>query len=149
MTVFFDAFMILFSVFLTVLYRSQRRDVIKLYTNDESTSYILHPIFERIQEKLCLAALIILGFSTIFLQTIFQGFILIVLIVMFWAWAHNQLDKNSQRIMILNFAHGLVLLQLSLTFAFQVTYFKQEIVASESTFAWDMFGLLLHKLRTY
>lgn len=102
--------MILLSVFLTVLYRSQRRDVIKLYTNDESTSYILHPIFERIQEKLCLTALIILGFSTIFLQTIFQGFILIVLIVMFWAWAHNQLDKNSQRIMILNFAQGLVLM---------------------------------------
>jgi hypothetical protein len=149
MTVFFDAFMILFSVFLAVLYRSQRRDVIKLYTNDESTSYIMHPIFERIQEKICLAALIILGLSTIFLQTIFQGFILIVLIVMFWTWAHNQLDKNSQRIMILNFAQGLVLLQLSLTFAFQVTYFKQEIVASESTFAWDMFGLLLHKLRTY
>jgi hypothetical protein len=76
MTLFFDGLEFFISILLTFTYYSQRRDVIKVYSYDETTQYILHPLFEKHQESLCLIALFTLVISTIFIQTIIQGFLL-------------------------------------------------------------------------
>jgi hypothetical protein len=47
MTLFFDIIQLFSSAILSGIYYSQRRDCIKVYTNDESTSFLMHPIFEK------------------------------------------------------------------------------------------------------
>jgi hypothetical protein len=70
MTLFFDWVQVLISVALVFIYRSQRKDSIKPVSNDEGTCFLLHPVFEKQQESLCIFAIILLAISTIFIQTI-------------------------------------------------------------------------------
>ena len=42
-----------------------------------------------------------------------------------------------------------MILQLSMTFLFQISFFKYEIKKTEVSLAWDMFGFLLSSLKTY
>ena len=39
-----------------------------------------------------------------------------------------------------------MLIQLSITFIFQVAYVSSELIGTDSAFAWDMFGFLLTSL---
>ena len=78
----------------------------------------------------------------------FDQFI-VCLLILFAGWATDQLDKNSLRLMILNFAQGLMIFQLTVTFLFQVAYVQYEIVISDMSMICDMFGFLLHNLKTY
>jgi|LauGreDrversion4_2_1035121.scaffolds.fasta_scaffold94935_2 hypothetical protein len=70
MTLIFDFVQIFISAILVFVYRSQRKDSIKPLTNDENTSFLLHPVFEKQQEVLCIFAITLLAISTIFIQTI-------------------------------------------------------------------------------
>ena len=104
MTLVFDFVQIFVSSILVFIYRSQRKDSIKAVTIDEGTSYLLHPAFEKQQEKLCIFAIFLLAISTIFIQTIIQAFILILILGLWYNWANDQLDKNGMRLFILSFA---------------------------------------------
>jgi hypothetical protein len=101
---------------------------------------------------------VFLGTSTIFVQTIIQGFILskynvfrhiVILLILFYSWANDKHEKNQLRILLLNFAQGLILLQLTVTFVFQIAYVNAELAGYQSTFVWDMCGFLLHNLKPY
>jgi len=106
------------SAALTGFYYSIKKDCKKIHTTDEQSAYLLHPYFERQQEALCVFALAVLSISTIFVQTIIQSFILILMLLLFAAWANEQHEKNSLRLLILNFVQVLMLVQISITFTF-------------------------------
>jgi hypothetical protein len=126
-----------------------KKDCKKPYTEDMQSALLLHPYFERERESLCIFALVILSISTIFVQTIIQAFVLMLMLILFAAWANNSLDTNSLRLLILNFTQALMLIQLSITFTFQVAYISKELFVTDLTFIWDMFGFLLHNLSLY
>lgn len=106
------------SAALTAFYYSIKKDCKKIHTSDEHSAYLLHPYFERQLESLCVFALVVLSISTIFVQTIIQSFILILMLLLFAAWANEQHEKNSFRLLILNFVQVLMLIQISITFTF-------------------------------
>jgi hypothetical protein len=149
MTISFDIFQVFLSTILTVYYFLLKKDCKRLYTEDLQSALLLHPYFEREKESLCVFALVILAISTIFVQTIIQAFVLMLMLILFATWAKNALETNSLRILILNFAQALMLMQLTVTFVFQVAYVSKELFVTDLTFVWDMFGFLLHNLSKY
>ena len=89
MSVVFDVVVMWVSVILAVVYSNHRKDSYLVYSKEETTQYLLHPYFEKHQEKLFAVSLIALTLSTIFIQSIFQLFILILLIILSTIWAFN------------------------------------------------------------
>lgn len=63
-----------------------------------------------------------------------------------YAWASDQLDRNDLRVTTLNFASVLILLQIVITFILQIAWVNFELVPFESSQVWDMFGFFLHNL---
>ncbi len=110
MTISFDIIQVLLSTILTVYYYIMKKDCKKPYTEDMQSALLLHPYFERERESLCIFALVILSISTIFVQTIIQAFVLMLMLILFAAWANNSLDTNSLRLLILNFTQALMLI---------------------------------------
>ena len=74
---------------------------------------------------------------------------MILMLILFGAWAHEQHEKNSLRLLILNFAQSLMLIQIVIIFVFQVAIVSKELFITDFTFVWDMFGFLLHNLKLY
>jgi hypothetical protein len=72
-----------------------------------------------------------------------------VLILIVHAWANDTLDKNGLRIMTLNFAQGIMIFQLTVTFTLQIAIVNFELTAFQSSMVWDMFGFFLHNLKLY
>lgn len=105
---FYDAAQGFFAILLTVTYRYHYNDSFnkdyKVLTDDK-TKKLLHPIIDSHTEKLCWLALAALAIETIFVPTIIQAFILLVIIVKMGIWAYKVEDKEEQlRYMILNFS---------------------------------------------
>lgn len=65
------------------------------------------------------------------------------------AWANDSLDKNAFRVLTLNFAQGMIIVQLSITFILQVAFVKYEMTGNDTSMVWDMFGFFLHNLKLY
>jgi hypothetical protein len=62
--------------------------------DERTTSRLLNPIFDRHLDSLCQLAMFALAIETIFVQTIIQAFILILLVGKVAIWAHNLNDEK-------------------------------------------------------
>lgn len=150
MTLFFDCLQAFFTFILVVVVYSWQLYDCKNSQAQNIQQSILHPVaFTKHYETLCIIALLSLAVSTIFIQTIIQAFILCVLIMIVYAWANDTLDRNELRVLTLNFAQGIIILQLTITFVLQVAFVNFELVPFESSMVWDMFGFFLHNLHLY
>lgn len=76
MSVGFDSLHMILSLVLALVYNSHRKECKKKRGDDLNCQLILHPELDQYQEIFCLIALFSLALSTIFVQTIIQGFIL-------------------------------------------------------------------------
>lgn len=96
-TLLFDVFEIVLAMFITCIYRAQFNDVPKDKTgmDEKKTSRLLNPIFDNHLDRLCQLAMLAIAIETIFVQTIIQAFILILLIAKVTIWAHNVPDEKQ------------------------------------------------------
>jgi hypothetical protein len=96
-TLLYDAFEIVLAMFIACIYRAQYNDILKDKTgmDEKNTSRLLNPIFDRHLDRLCQLAMLAIAVETIFVQTIIQAFILIILIAKVTIWAHNVADEKQ------------------------------------------------------
>ena len=147
---YYDIFEVILSILVTVVYRAHYNDVQRVTTTDETTSRLLHSYFNTHLDIICQLSLAALVVETIFLQTVIQAFILVMLILKLNVWAFNMSDNRQQlRYLVLTFSQLLLLCQLVSSFALQIPVVYEYLIQTEVSMFFDMFGVLLNNLQSY
>ena len=76
LTFFLDCMMFAFSILLLALYTTHKKDALLIYRADVKTQYVLHPNFEKHHWIFCVISLAFLLLDCVFVQSVFQIFIL-------------------------------------------------------------------------
>lgn len=75
--------------------------------------------------------------------------ILVLLLVLMTVWALDKYERTTFRHLIASYSQAILMIQLVITFVFQVPIIHSEVSDSSVSMACDMFGLLLHNIKTY
>lgn len=150
-TLVYDAAQGFLAIALTIIYRLHYNDVQKgTHTIFESTSRMLHPYFDTHAPIIFQWAIFLMMASAVFVQTLVQAFILLLITFKVGAWAYGLADeRQSSRVLVLSFSQALLLCQFLLTFIIQVPAVNQWVIALPGAPFCDMFGLVMQSLPKY
>jgi hypothetical protein len=117
-TLVYDAAQGFLGIVLTIIYRLHYNDVQKgTHTIFESTPRMLHPHFDTHGPFIFQWAVLYMTTSAVFVQTLVQAFILLLIAFKVGAWAYGLADdRQNSRILVLTFSQALLLCQFLLTF---------------------------------